>query len=89
MVTLENMENDAVFAGKIYLGSPVSQPVNVIFDTGSEHLAVTSNLCDDKTAKGFEFKKFNANTNKYEERSNLSNRCGSQAYDLGKSKSKK
>jgi hypothetical protein len=54
------MENDSVFAGKIYLGSPISQPANVIFDTGSEHLAVTSNLCDDKTADGYEFKKYSA-----------------------------
>lgn len=35
---------DSLYVGTLYLGQP-SQPVRVIFDTGSEHLAVSSNLC--------------------------------------------
>jgi hypothetical protein len=34
--------------GTVYMGSPNSQPARVVFDTGSEYLAVTSALCDDK-----------------------------------------
>ena len=45
-VPLES-KNDAVYMGTVYLGSPNSQPANVVFDTGSEYLAVTSALCDD------------------------------------------
>jgi hypothetical protein len=45
-VPLESV-NDALFVGTIYIGSPLSQPARVVFDTGSEYLAVTSALCDD------------------------------------------
>ena len=40
-------ENDNIYSGYIYLGSPVSMPAKVIFDTGSDLLGVTSNFCDD------------------------------------------
>jgi hypothetical protein len=40
------------------MGSPVSQPAKVVFDTGSEYLAITSVLCDDTTAGNFKFKKY-------------------------------
>ena len=50
--------NDAVYMGTIFMGSPNSQPAHVVFDTGSEYLAVTSALCDDKTSGQFKFKKF-------------------------------
>ena len=50
--------NDAVYMGSIFMGSPNSQPAHVVFDTGSEYLAVTSALCDDKTSGQFKFKKF-------------------------------
>jgi hypothetical protein len=33
----------------VYIGSPNSQPAKVVFDTGSEFLAVTSTLCSDET----------------------------------------
>ena len=36
--------------GTVYLGAPHSMPARVIFDTGSEHLAVTGSLCNDKSA---------------------------------------
>jgi hypothetical protein len=44
--------------GTVYMGSPNSQPARVVFDTGSEYLAVTSSLCDDKTSGNFKFKKY-------------------------------
>lgn len=33
---------DASYIGTLYLGTPQSQPVRLIFDTGSEYFAVTS-----------------------------------------------
>jgi hypothetical protein len=51
-------KNDAVYMGTVYIGTPVSQPANVVFDTGSEYLAVTSSLCDDETSGQYRFKKF-------------------------------
>lgn len=50
--------NDAVYMGTVYMGSPKSQPARVVFDTGSEYLAITSSLCDDKTSGNFKFKKY-------------------------------
>lgn len=44
--------------GTVYMGSPKSQPAKVVFDTGSEYLAVTSSLCDDKLSGNFKFKKY-------------------------------
>lgn len=61
-IDLKNIENDSVFAGPIYVGSPTSQPSSVILDTGSEYLVVTSNLCDDSTSGKYRFKKFNPDT---------------------------
>lgn len=58
-VPLES-RNDAVYMGTVYVGSPDSQPANVVFDTGSEYLAVTSTLCDDRTSGNFKFKKFDS-----------------------------
>jgi hypothetical protein len=52
----------------VYLGSPDSQPANVVFDTGSEYLAVTSALCDDRTSGNFKFKKYDPNTSSFVER---------------------
>ena len=40
------------------MGSPNSQAARVVFDTGSEYLAVTSSLCDDKSSVNFKFKKY-------------------------------
>ena len=51
-VDLES-QDDALFVGSIYLGAPQSQRARVIFDTGSEHLAVTGALCNDKTAGSY------------------------------------
>lgn len=60
-VPLINMD-DAIYEGTMYLGSPASQPVRLIFDTGSEYLIVTSALCDDKTATKYRFKKMDVVT---------------------------
>ena len=50
--------NDAVYLGTVYMGSPVSQPAKVVFDTGSEYLAITSVLCDDNSSGNYKFKKY-------------------------------
>lgn len=36
---------DSLYLGTLYIGSP-QKPVRVILDTGSEHLAIASDLCD-------------------------------------------
>lgn len=46
-------QDDALYVGTVYLGAPHSMPARVIFDTGSEHLAVTGALCNDKSAGEF------------------------------------
>lgn len=75
--------------GTVFLGTPVSQPANVVFDTGSEYLAVTSALCDDETAGQYKFKKFDANTQSFVERDQNTKRCKTSAYDMQKSDSQK
>ena len=55
-VNLES-EDDALYVGTLYVGAPHSQPVKVIFDTGSEHLAITSALCNNKSAGFYTFSK--------------------------------
>lgn len=75
--------------GTVYLGSPVSQPANVVFDTGSEYLAVTSALCDDETSGNFKFKKFDASSNAFVQRDQLNKRCNTQAYNMHTSDSNK
>lgn len=81
--------NDAVYMGTIYLGSPISQPAHVVFDTGSEYLAVTSSLCDDKTSGNFKFKKFDPLSGSFVQRDQLNERCKTEAYDMHKSDSNK
>lgn len=39
------------------MGAPHGQPARVIFDTGSEHLAITGALCNNKTAGDYRFNK--------------------------------
>jgi hypothetical protein len=71
------------------MGSPVSQPAKVVFDTGSEYLAVTSTLCDDKTSGNYKFKKFDPLSGSFVQRDQLNERCKSEAYDMKKSESSK
>jgi len=44
-VPLQN-EDGAGYVGQIFVGSEET-PVKVLFDTGSDFLAITSSLCDD------------------------------------------
>jgi len=67
----------------------VSQPANVVFDTGSEYLAVTSSLCDDETSGQYRFKKFDPSSQAFVERDQKSKRCKTMAYDMQKSDSQK
>ena len=73
------------------MGTPVSQPATVVFDTGSEYLTLTSVLCDDKTAGNIKFKKYDPIKGKFVKRGLGAKgmRCGSKAYDMHKSKSQK
>lgn len=54
---LKIVEQDSSFSGEIQIGNP-AQTVRLIFDTGSEYLGVTSNLCSDDTSENFSFKKW-------------------------------
>jgi hypothetical protein len=53
-VNLES-QDDALFVGTVYIGAPHSQPARVIFDTGSEHLAITGGLCSNQSAGKYHF----------------------------------
>jgi hypothetical protein len=86
-VPLDN-RNDAVYVGTIYIGSPKSQAARVVFDTGSEYLAVTSALCDDKTAGNYKFKVFDPAHNDFIQKE-VPNRCASSVYDMHQSDSSK
>ena len=81
-------KNDAVYMGTVYMGSPMSQPASVVFDTGSEYLTITSALCDDKTAGNYHFKKWDSVGKKFTQREQPSGRrCKTMAYDMHKSQS--
>lgn len=82
-----NSRNDAVYLGTVYMGSPISQPAKVVFDTGSEYLAITSVLCDDNTAGNYKFKKYDPLNGGFVERDQMHKRCKTQAYDMHKSDS--
>jgi hypothetical protein len=87
-VPLES-RNDAVYLGTVWMGSPVSQPAKVVFDTGSEYLAITSVLCDDETSGNYKFKKYDPMTAGFVERDQMHKRCKTMAYDMHKSDSNK
>lgn len=53
-VNLETLD-DALYVGSLYLGAPHGQKARVIFDTGSEHLAITGSLCNNQTAGPYHF----------------------------------
>mmetsp|Transcript_2625 Transcript_2625/g.4067 ORF Transcript_2625/g.4067 Transcript_2625/m.4067 type:complete len:98 (-) Transcript_2625:565-858(-) len=75
--------------GTVFMGSPKSQSARVVFDTGSEYLAVTSSLCDDKTSGNFKFKKYDPLSGSFVQRDQLTERCMTQAYDMHGSDSNK
>jgi hypothetical protein len=79
--------NDAVYIGTLYMGSPVSQPAKVVFDTGSEYLAITSVLCDDKAAGNYSFKKYDPIVGGFTDNDQHKTRCETMAYDMHRSDS--
>jgi len=81
--------NDAVYLGTVHMGSPHSQPAKVVFDTGSEYLAITSVLCDDETAGNYKFKKYDPLSGGFVQRDQTHKRCKTMAYDMHKSDSNK
>lgn len=81
--------NDAVYMGTVYMGSPKSQPAKVVFDTGSEYLAITSVLCDDATSGNFKFKKYDPLSGGFVQRDEQHKRCKTMAYDMHHSDSNK
>jgi len=83
-----DFQNDALYVGTIYVGTPQSQPAKVVFDTGSEYLAITSALCDDSTAGNYKFKVYDAASNGFISKK-VENRCASMSYDMHKSKTAK
>ena len=70
-----NSRNDAVYLGTVHMGSPKSQPARVVFDTGSEYLAITSVLCDDETAGNYKFKKYDPLSGGFVSRDQQHKRC--------------
>lgn len=82
-------KNDAVYLGTVFLGSPVSQPAKVVFDTGSEYLAITSVLCDDETAGNYRFKKYDPLSGGFVQRDQTHKRCKTMSYDMHQSDSNK
>ncbi len=84
-----NSRNDAVYLGTVHMGSPVTQEARVVFDTGSEYLAITSVLCDDETAGNYKFKKYDPLSGGFVQRDQTHKRCKTMAYDMHKSESNK
>ena len=78
-------KKDAVYVGTLYMGTPVSQPAQVVFDTGSEYLAISSVLCDDTKAGNFSFKKYDPIRGGFTQRDQPKKRCRTMAYDMHKS----
>lgn len=79
-VPLKNEDGDG-YVGTIYVGSE-ERPVNVLFDTGSDYLAITSDLCsDDKLGEKTEdVPVFNTTTLTYVHSGKDHRKCKSQAY---------
>lgn len=84
---------DALYLGTVYIGSPNSQPAKVVFDTGSEYLAVTSTLCSDETTpQNFKFKKYDPLMKDFVKRNKEEKkkpRCLSSSFNVEGSKSQK
>lgn len=83
-------EDGAGYTGTIYLGS-TDKPVKVLFDTGSDFLAVTSSLCDDpKLGKQEERTAvFDPKSLTYKPDSRDLRKCKSIAYNIKDSESSK
>jgi hypothetical protein len=79
-VELKNDEGEG-YVGTIYVGSE-EKPINVLFDTGSDFLAITSDLCmDPKLGKVVEdVPVFNTTSLAYEHSGKDNRKCKSMAY---------
>lgn len=79
-VELKNDEGEG-YVGTIYVGSE-EKPINVLFDTGSDFLAITSDLCmDPKLGKIVEdVPIFNTTSLAYEHSGKDNRKCKSMAY---------
>lgn len=88
-VNLENNDG-AGYVGTIFLGSE-EQPAKVLFDTGSDYLAVTSDLClDPKLGKEDEdVAVFNSTSLQYEHSGKDLRKCKSTAFTSKSSQSLK
>jgi len=71
-----SINQDNLFMGTFYVGTP-SKPVNVILDTGSEHMAVSSDQCANCPTKPYVLAE--SKTNKF-----LSNETKSVIYGSAK-----
>lgn len=60
----------------------------MVFDTGSEYLAITSALCDDEAAQNYKFKVYDAAANDFITKK-VDNRCPTVCYDMHKSETSK
>jgi hypothetical protein len=79
-VELRNDEGEG-YVGTIYVGSE-EKPVNVLFDTGSDFLAITSDLCNDPKLGKIEEDTpvFNTTTLSYVHSGKDNRKCKSEAY---------
>lgn len=84
-ISLENVD-DQYLEGTLYIGAPNSQPVRLVFDTGSELLAVTSILCDDSKMGPAKLKVIDPTTGNPKDTGFQSGRrCSSTAYNFRES----
>lgn len=74
-------EDGSGYTGTIYVGSE-EKPVNVLFDTGSDFLAITSDLCSDPKLGKIEedVPVFNTTTLTYVHSPKDHRKCKSQSY---------
>ena len=88
-VELKNPDG-AGYKGTIYIGSD-NKPVNVLFDTGSDFLAVTSSLCNDPKLgeKEIDVPVFDAVNFAYMPSGKDHSKCKSIGYNIAQSKSSK
>lgn len=84
-VPLKN-EDGSGYVGTIFVGSE-EKPINVLFDTGSDYLAITSDLCDDKKLGKTEedVPVFNTTSLTYVHSGKDHRKCKSTAYESKKS----
>jgi hypothetical protein len=80
------LKNEDGYVGTVFLGSSET-PVNVLFDTGSDFLAVTSTLCNDPKLGKQEQDEvvFDSKSLTYKNKGKDLRKCKSTAYNLAES----